>query len=96
MIDSSLLQRHLVGEGKHMAKKKALEVQDELKTVAVAVGSALGKLAAKMGLSETAALAAQKPPAQKPAPKKKVVAKKVSTKRSGPGRSRIGQKGTSK
>jgi hypothetical protein len=55
-----------------MAKKKALEVQDELKNVAVAVGSALGKLAAKMGLSETAVPAAPKPPAKKSAPKKKV------------------------
>jgi hypothetical protein len=48
MIDALRLQGHLVGEGKHMAKKKVSLVQDELKNVAVAVGSALGKLAAKI------------------------------------------------
>jgi hypothetical protein len=85
-----------VGEGKYMAKKKVLEVQDELKNVAVAVGSALGKLAAKMGLSETAAPAALKPPAKKSAPKKKVVAKKAATKRSGPKKVTNRVKGTSK
>ena len=78
-----------------MPKKKVSEVPDELKDVAVAVGSALGKLAAKMGLSEPAASAASKRPAKKSAPKKKVVAKKAATKRSGPRRSRTGEKGSS-
>jgi hypothetical protein len=79
-----------------MAKKNVVESQDGLKNVAVAVGSALGKLAAKMGLSETAAPAAPKPATKKSAPKKKVTAKKVATKRAVPKKVTSRKKGTSK
>jgi tRNA A37 threonylcarbamoyltransferase TsaD len=70
-----------------MAKKKMAEAEVGLTTVAVAVGSALGKLAQKIGLGETPAPAAQKPAKKKsvarksPAPKKKAAVKKVAAKR---------------
>jgi hypothetical protein len=63
-----------------VAKKKVVETQDGLKNVAVAVGSVLGKLAAKIGLSETVAPTAPKP-AMKKSRRKKVAAKKAVTKR---------------
>jgi hypothetical protein len=62
-----------------MAKKKIVEAQDGLKNVAVAVGSALGKLAAKLGVAETPAATA--PVVKKSRPSKKVVAKKTAAKR---------------
>ena len=64
-----------------MAKKKVAEAQDGLKNVAVAVGSALGKFAAKIGFSETASPAAPKPATKKSAPRKKVATKKATGKR---------------
>ena len=54
-----------------MARKKPMQTEDGLKNVAVAVGSALGKLAHKIGFGGPAVSAAAKPPKQaaKHAPK---------------------------
>jgi hypothetical protein len=70
-----------------MAKKKVVEAEDGLKNAAVAVGSALGKFAAKIGLGEAATPPAQTPEKRKPlsrksvVPKKKAATKKVTAKR---------------
>jgi hypothetical protein len=65
-----------------MAKKKIAEPEDGLTTVAVVVGSALGKLARAVGIVEESAPEVLKKTARKPlTPKKKVAAKKVSAKR---------------
>ncbi len=74
-----------------MAKKKVAEEDNGLKNAAVAIGSALGRLAQKMGLGEAAPPALKvarkrrftiKSPApkSKAAPKKTIVTKKVATK----------------
>lgn len=75
-----------------MPKKNVVKDQEGLQGVAVAVGSALGKLAAKIGLSETAAPAASKLVASKSAPKKKAAAKKAATRRAVPKKPRAGKK----
>jgi|HubBroStandDraft_2_1064218.scaffolds.fasta_scaffold192612_2 hypothetical protein len=62
-----------------MAKKKVVKAQEGLKNVAVAVGSALGKLAAKIGLSETTPPPVSKPAKKKSAPKKKPGATKQTS-----------------
>jgi hypothetical protein len=83
--------------------KKTEEAEHGLKDVAVAVGTALGKLAHKLGLGETPAspvpeppvkVATRKPPAPKKriAAKKKVAAKKAVAKGTGPKRSRPSNK----
>jgi hypothetical protein len=73
-----------------MAKKKIDVVEDGLKSAAVAVGTALGKLAHKVGLGETSpppraakkASASKAPVFQKKAvAKKTAAAKKVATKK---------------
>ena len=61
--------------------KKIVEAENGLKDVAVAVGSALGKLAHRLGLGETPTPPPPKPPEkaiarEAPASKKKVAAKK--------------------
>jgi hypothetical protein len=72
--------------------KKIVPEEHGLTDVAVAVGSALGKLAQKIGLGEAPAPPAPKPPVKaatrkppaakkKAAPKRKVAAKKVAAKR---------------
>ncbi len=76
-----------------MAKKNVPEAEDGLRDVAVAVGSALGKLAHKMGLGGPAVSPVTKPqrkhavvrkplaPGKKLAPKKRIATKKVASKR---------------
>jgi hypothetical protein len=75
-----------------MAKKRIAVVEDGLTTVAVTVGTALGKLAHTLGLGETPAPSAPKPPKKaatrksatpnkKGAPKKKAATKKATAKR---------------
>lgn len=75
-----------------MAKKKIIDLEDGLKNAAIAVGSALGSLAQKVGLGKAPKAkkkaAVKKAPAtkKKAAPKKKAVAKKVAAKKAAPKR----------
>ena len=77
-----------------MAKKKIVAAEDGLTTVAVAVGTALGKLAQKVGLGEASAPSDPKPAknassrkaavsTKKATPKKKAATKKAPAKRPG-------------
>jgi hypothetical protein len=82
-----------LGEARRqMAKKKIADAEDGLKNVAVAVGSALGRLAQKMGLGDATEPAAPRSakkklvkskslaPKSKAAPKKAIASKKAATK----------------
>ena len=71
--------------------KKVVHVEAEhgLKDVAVAMGSALGKLAHKLGLGETPAPRVAQPPKKaatpkSPAPKKKAASKKKAATKKAP------------
>jgi hypothetical protein len=87
---------------RRLAKTKIVELEDGLKNAAVAVGTALGNLAQKVGIG-TAPKAKKKAakkavvkkasaskkkaaPPKKAAPKKKAVAKKVAAKKAAPKR----------
>ena len=75
-----------------MAKTKIAELEDGFKTAAIAVGTALGNLAHKVGIGTAPKAkkkaAVKKAPAskEKAAPKKKVIAKKVASKKAAPKR----------
>jgi hypothetical protein len=89
-------QRARSGPERILAKTKIAELEDGFKTAAIAVGTALGNLAHKVGIGTAPKAkkkaakkaAVKKAPAskKKAAPKKKVVAKKVASQKAAPKR----------